>query len=80
MQPCEPRFHPAALRHYGGSLLGGLDELIEENAQLRQRIAELESQLVDYYDLKKENAQLYEYLDMDRAAARALDLAKELLA
>ena len=40
------------------------DELIEENAQLRQRIAELESQLVDYYDLKKENAQLYEYLDM----------------
>ena len=40
------------------------EELLEENAQLRQRIAELESQLVDYYDLKKENAQLYQYLDM----------------
>ena len=24
LQPCEPRFHPAALRHYGGSLLGGV--------------------------------------------------------
>lgn len=40
------------------------EELLEENAQLRQRVAELESQLVDYYDLKKENAQLYQYLDM----------------
>lgn len=40
------------------------EELLEENAQLRQQVAELQSQLVDYYDLKKENAQLYEYLDM----------------
>lgn len=40
------------------------EELLEENAQLRQQIAELQSQLVDYYDLKKENAQLYKYLDM----------------
>ena len=40
------------------------EELMEENAQLRQQIAELQSQLVDYYDLKKENAQLYKYLDM----------------
>ena len=32
------------------------EELMEENAQLRQQIAELQSQLVDYYDLKKENA------------------------
>ena len=24
LQPCEPRFHPAALRHYGGGLLGGV--------------------------------------------------------
>ena len=40
------------------------EELMEENAQLRQQIAELQSQLVDYYDLKKETAQLYKYLDM----------------
>ena len=40
------------------------EELLEENAQLRRQVAELQSQLVDYYDLKKENAQLYEYLDM----------------
>lgn len=52
----------AAIAARGASV--SKDELIEENAQLRQRIAELESQLVDYYDLKKENAQLYEYLDM----------------
>ena len=24
LQPCEPRFHPAALCHYGGGLLGGV--------------------------------------------------------
>ena len=40
------------------------EQLLEENAQLKQQVAELQSQLVDYYDLKKENAQLYKYLDM----------------
>ena len=40
------------------------EELLQENRQLRERIAQLESQLVEYYDLKEENAQLYKYLDM----------------
>ena len=40
------------------------EDLLAENQQLRDRISELETQLVDYYDLKKENAQLYKYLDM----------------
>ncbi|MFR8002815.1 MAG: rod shape-determining protein MreC [Hydrogeniiclostridium sp.] len=40
------------------------DDLLAENRALRERISELETQLVDYYDLKKENAQLYKYLDM----------------
>lgn len=40
------------------------EDLLAENRELRERISELETQLVDYYDLKKENAQLYKYLDM----------------
>lgn len=40
------------------------EELLAENRELRERISELETQLVDYYDLKTENAQLYKYLDM----------------
>lgn len=40
------------------------EELLAENKALRERISQLETQLVDYYDLKKENAQLYKYLEM----------------
>lgn len=40
------------------------EELLAENKSLRKYISELETQLVEYYDLKKENAQLYKYLDM----------------
>lgn len=37
------------------------DELEKENQQLKKEIADLRAQLVDYYDLKDENARLWQY-------------------
>lgn len=37
------------------------DELKEENEQLKKEAADLRTQLVDYYDLKDENARLWKY-------------------
>ena len=42
------------------------DELIEENEALNQEIAELRTKLVDYYDVKQENARLWRYYDIKR--------------
>ena len=37
------------------------DELLEENKALKKEAANLRTQLVDYYDLKDENARLWKY-------------------
>lgn len=37
------------------------DELLDENKQLKSENADLRTQLVDYYDLKDENARLWKY-------------------
>ncbi len=37
------------------------DELISENKALKKEAADLRTQLVDYYDLKEENARLWKY-------------------
>lgn len=42
------------------------DELASENEALSQEIAELRTQLVDYYDVKQENARLWRYYDLKR--------------
>jgi len=42
------------------------DELLRENDALNQEIAELRTQLVDYYDVKQENARLWRYYDLKR--------------
>lgn len=42
------------------------DELLEENEALNSEIAELRTQLVDYYDVKQENARLWRYYDLKR--------------
>ena len=41
-------------------------ELIQENEQLQQEIAELRTQLVDYHDVKLENARLWKYYNLKR--------------
>lgn len=42
------------------------DELIRENRELQSEVAELRTQLVDYYDVKQENARLWRYYDLKR--------------
>lgn len=42
------------------------DELLAENEALSQEVAELRTQLVDYYDVKQENARLWRYYDLKR--------------
>ena len=43
------------------------DELKEENEKLRQQAADLRTQLVDYYDLKSENARLWKYYRLKKS-------------
>lgn len=40
------------------------DELATENEELNKEVAELRSQLVDYYEVKEENARLWKYYDL----------------
>lgn len=40
------------------------DELEEENARLKEEIAELRTQLADYYNVKQENERLWRYYDL----------------
>ncbi len=42
------------------------DELLQENEELNAQVAELRTQLVDYYDVKQENARLWRYYDLKR--------------
>ena len=42
------------------------DELQSENAELNAEVAKLRTQLVDYYDVKQENARLWKYYDFKR--------------
>lgn len=42
------------------------DELVQENDTLNSEIANLRAQLVDYYDIKQENARLWKYYDFKR--------------
>lgn len=42
------------------------DELLEENKALQNQVNELRTQLVDYYDVKQENARLWRYYDLKR--------------
>ncbi len=42
------------------------DELKEENNQLKKEAADLRTQLIDYYDLKDENARLWKYYKIKR--------------
>lgn len=42
------------------------DELQEENELLSKEVANLRTQLVDYYDIKQENARLWKYYDFKR--------------
>lgn len=42
------------------------DELLAENEQLNSEVANLRTQLVDYYDIKQENARLWRYYDLRR--------------
>ncbi len=42
------------------------DELLEENKALQNEVNELRTQLVDYYDVKQENARLWRYYDLKR--------------
>ena len=43
------------------------DELKEENERLKKEAADLRAQLVDYYDLKDENARLWKYYQIKKA-------------
>ena len=43
------------------------DELKEENEKLKKEAADLRTQLVDYYDLKDENARLWKYYRIKKA-------------
>lgn len=42
------------------------DELKKENEELSSQVAQLRTQLVDYYDVKQENARLWKYYDLKR--------------
>ncbi len=42
------------------------DELLKENEELNAEVAKLRTQLVDYYDVKQENARLWRYYDLKR--------------
>lgn len=43
------------------------DELVEENKKLSKEAADLRTQLVDYYDLKDENARLWKYYNLTKS-------------
>ncbi len=43
------------------------DELVEENKKLSKEAADLRTQLVDYYDLKDENARLWKYYNITKS-------------
>lgn len=42
------------------------DELLKENEKLQSEVANLRTQLVDYYDTKQENARLWKYFDLKK--------------
>ncbi len=42
------------------------DELLKENEDLSSEVAKLRTQLVDYYDVKQENARLWRYYELKR--------------
>ncbi len=42
------------------------DELLEENRYLTSEVADLRTQLVDYYDVKEENERLWKYYDLQK--------------
>ena len=42
------------------------DELLQENSDLNAEVSDLRAQLVDYYDVKQENARLWRYYDLKR--------------
>ncbi|MBQ9743415.1 MAG: rod shape-determining protein MreC [Ruminococcus sp.] len=42
------------------------DQLLEENQQMSSELAQLRTQLVDYYDVKQENARLWKYYDLKK--------------
>ncbi|MBQ5397941.1 MAG: rod shape-determining protein MreC [Ruminococcus sp.] len=43
------------------------EELLEENKKLTKEAADLRTQLVDYYDLKDENARLWKYYNLTKS-------------
>ena len=45
------------------------DELLEENKTLKKEAADLRTQLVDYYDIKDENARLWKYYKIKKENA-----------
>lgn len=45
------------------------DELLEENKALKKESADLRTQLVDYYDIKEENARLWKYYKIKKENA-----------
>jgi rod shape-determining protein MreC len=45
------------------------DELLEENKVLKKESADLRTQLVDYYDIKEENARLWKYYKIKKENA-----------
>lgn len=42
------------------------NELLQENQELNDEIAQLRTQLVDYYEIKQENARLWRYYDLKK--------------
>lgn len=51
---------------FGGDTKQTYDELAENNKTLEEENASLRSQLVDYYDTKRENARLWRYYDLKK--------------
>lgn len=42
------------------------DQLLEENEQLNAEVSQLRTELVDYYEIKQENARLWKYFDLKK--------------